>query len=470
MATARAPPLCPDRPPARKTGGTLLWVKHTFLPTSIRGQVTLFTVNRIVHGFAWASFLLANFGVFGPVAGQAAQGPPRLSATGSGCWGGVCLPAPSASSAGGSLSAGHPAVARVVVTTGLGRSFGTGTVVAQTGDRAWVLSCAHLFEGRVTGIQVAFPTRGVYAGQLTAIDRTWDLALVMLPAVKAEPVPLATEAPQAGQWLTACGYGPDGRWQCVRGQVRGYVATAQTGSFETLSLNGAARPGDSGGPIFDQSGQLVGVIWGSDGRMIVATYCGRIRAFLNRVLGPLLERPAPSEDPPLGPSLPAPSPKTPEAAEGTSCAPEDLRRELDGLAKRLDRVEVELGLRAGSSGQSKLSDRLLRLEEAAAALPALRQKVAEAEHLLGSDNLRAVIRDVALGLLAEHAPSALERWLPQLLQALGWTGPPSLALVLVGRWLGRLVAQRAATMQRKLRSRSAQAPAAAPAPSDRQGT
>lgn len=375
---------------------------------------------------------------------------------GEGCSGGRCVP-------GGDreqLAAAHPAVARVIVSAGATCAYGTGTLIAQTADRAWLLSCAHLFDGLSCRVQVLFPHRQVYTGRLAGIDRTWDLALVELPPVAVEPVRLAPEAPQAGQWLTACGYGPDGQFRCVRGQLRGYVATERTGRFETLSLSGAARQGDSGGPVFNEAGQLVGVIWGSDGRMIVATSCGRIREFLRRLLPWWEPKPGLEEHWPV--PQPVPADGSP-GAPGGSLAPgsDELRRQVASLAERLDRVEAELGLVPARGSAGKLSERLLRLEEAAAVLPALRQKVAEAEAALGSQNLRAVVRDVALGLLAEQAPSAVDRWLPRLLEALGWTGPPSLAVLLAARWLGRILARRADLARRKLR---AQVAAAQPPP------
>lgn len=346
------------------------------------------------------------------------------------------------------------AVARVVVGQWT-RSFGTGTLVAVEEGRSLVVTCAHLFEPTpgASGPQIGvlFPDGQTFRGRLVAFDSTWDLALVELPPVGIAPIPVAERLPAVGQWLVSGGYGPDGQFVYNRGQLRGYVATSRTPTAEMLSLTGAARKGDSGGPVLDASGQLVGVLWGSDGQMVVASSCLRVRELLRRILGRGEQWPVPagSQPPTLAPlpdSTPPPTPTVP---------PGSFQSQLAALADRVAKLERELGLAPPADGPptTKLSDRLARLEEAAAVLPTLRQKVAEAEAAVGPGNLRAVVRDVALGLLAEQAPSLVDRLLPRLVEALGWTTPPSLAVVIAVRLIARLLARRAATLRKQLRRR-----------------
>jgi hypothetical protein len=52
-----------------------------------------------------------------------------------------------------------------------------------------------------------------------------------------------------------------------------------------IELNVGARQGDSGGPIFDQQGELAGVLFGSGRGTTVGAYSGRIGEFLV-TLGP----------------------------------------------------------------------------------------------------------------------------------------------------------------------------------------
>lgn len=383
--------------------------------------------------------------------------PPAIYSTTGGCPAGSCnLGQRLGIAAGGSSPPSnpkpHPAVARIVVTSGATRSYGTGTLIACDSAHAWILTCAHLFSSRVESITVCFPDGRQLSGQLVGIDRTWDLALVRLPPVELTPVPVAEKPPEAGQRLTLCGYGPDGLYRCSSGSLRGYVAIRSGGTFETLSITGAVRQGDSGGPVFDPSGALVGVIWGCDGQTVVATFCGRIRHFLRNLL------PSWEPSPPVSPSpapLPAPSPHLPpETPESSS-----LARQLQELDRRIGRVEEELGLSQppGATPSLKLSDRLSQLEAATQSLPALRQKVADAERALGPENLRAIVRDVALGVVADNAPQLLPQVLSRLAEALGWSTPPSIALVLAARFVGRILAQRARRRQITLRQKAAPA-------------
>ncbi len=383
--------------------------------------------------------------------------PHGIYPTTAGCLGGSCMlgqrsPIGASGSSPPSNPKPHPAVARIVVLSGFTRSYGTGTLIASDTTHSWVLTCAHLFSSRVESITVCFPDGRQLSGELVGIDRTWDLALVRLPPVELTPVPLAEKAPQAGQWLTLCGYGPDGLYRCSHGSLRGYVAIRSGGTFETLSITGAVRQGDSGGPVFDPSGALVGVIWGCDGQTVVATFCGRIRQFLRNLLPSWEPSPPPS---PLPAPLPQPSPALPpETPESSS-----LARQLEELDRRIGRVEEELGLSqtAGTRPSLKLSDRLSQLEAAAQSLPALRQKVADAERALGPENLRAIVRDVALGVVADNAPQLLPQLLSRLAEALGWSTPPSIALVLAARFVGRILAHRARRRQITLRQKAAPA-------------
>ena len=123
----------------------------------------------------------------------------------------------------------------------------------------------HLFRDGAGEISVAFAGGKTFGANLVAIDRQWDLAALEIAPPAAPPVDIATDAPRPGDWLESCGFGPDGRWRCNRGQARGYVQAAGTTGPETLELGGSARQGDSGGPVFNDRGQLAAVLWGTDG-------------------------------------------------------------------------------------------------------------------------------------------------------------------------------------------------------------
>jgi hypothetical protein len=57
--------------------------------------------------------------------------------------------------------------------------------------------------------------------------------------------------------------------------------------------------------------------------------------------------------------------------------------------------------------------------------------------------------------VADNAPQLLPQVLSRLAEALGWSTPPSIALVLAARFLGRILALRARKKQITLRRKAA---------------
>ena len=113
-----------------------------------------------------------------------------------------------------------------------------------------------------------------------------------------------SEAAPAGT-LTACGFGPNGQFRGIRGNITGQ-ATAVGTQFPSLTIQGAVRPGDSGGGVLNAAGQLVGIVWGRRDGVTYAT-CGQpVREFLKRILG----RESLAKQPPIAnsPQSPAPNP------------------------------------------------------------------------------------------------------------------------------------------------------------------
>jgi hypothetical protein len=218
---------------------------------------------------------------------------------------------------------------------------GTGTLVDVDGGRGLVLTCAHLFRDGVGSITVTFPGGSSYAAALLRIDTSADLAALAIGAPALEPVELSSDFPRRGDPLVSCGYGSDGRLCCNRGRVLGYVTTVGSHGRETLELSGAARMGDSGGPVLDRGGRLVAVLFGTDGRVVDGTFCGRIRRFLEGLSPRFCNRP-----PPAPPAAPLPRPVEPneplvDVAPPPSVAPQSPRQQ-DGAQP--PNVELPPGL------------------------------------------------------------------------------------------------------------------------------
>jgi hypothetical protein len=50
--------------------------------------------------------------------------------------------------------------------------------------------------------------------------------------------------------------------------------------MDHIVISTPARQGDSGGPVFNEAGEVAGILWGSEGRNTYATHAGRIQQWL----------------------------------------------------------------------------------------------------------------------------------------------------------------------------------------------
>jgi hypothetical protein len=230
---------------------------------------------------------------------------------------------------------------------------GSGTLVdvAAGGERGLVLTCAHLWSEGAGQAMVTFADGRTHGARLAAIDREADLAAVEIanPRVAAAIVSPLASSPV----LSACGFGPTGAFRCVRGRVLGLVENAGQTSAK---IEGAVRSGDSGGGVFDDSGRLVGVVWGECDGVTYASTGAPLRKFLSRVLGRTLdEAPAAPVDSPLAicpdgqcplTAPPVSREATPRRGAADACGDDcdceeryrELARTVDGLVSRPSRA------------------------------------------------------------------------------------------------------------------------------------
>jgi len=202
-----------------------------------------------------------------------AQAPPRHA-----------LPRPSTDEASVSgLSTPHPAVVRVVVPQRDGTSYGSGTLVDVQGQYGLVITNWHVVSEAAAPPFVLFPDGFRSSATIVKTDRDWDLAALAIWKPNSEPVPLSADPPRPGDWLAIAGYGP-GPYRAAAGRCTQYVAPGMQLPMDMVELSAAARQGDSGGPIFNQRGELAGVLFGAGHGHTAGSYSGRVEKFLASVV------------------------------------------------------------------------------------------------------------------------------------------------------------------------------------------
>lgn len=165
-------------------------------------------------------------------------------------------------------------VARVLVEDKSDKmSGGTGTLIRSD----LIVTNWHVVKDRVGIVRVVFPDWTVYKAKVIKVDRLWDLAALQIESILLPPIELG-EKPKLGDVVTVSGYG-SGWYETDRGKVIGFYQPAQNAAGDLIQIDASVRNGDSGGPILDNDGKLVGILFGiSDGTY--GTNIERVRKFL----------------------------------------------------------------------------------------------------------------------------------------------------------------------------------------------
>jgi serine protease Do len=127
--------------------------------------------------------------------------------------------------------------------------------------------------------EVIFPDGFRSPAKPLKVDADWDLAALVIWRPRVAPVKIAASAPQPGDQLTICGYG-SGRYRAISGRCTQYYAPKMNLPQHMVELDVEARQGDSGGPIFNEHGELAGVLFGAGSGTTLGSFGGRVGWFL----------------------------------------------------------------------------------------------------------------------------------------------------------------------------------------------
>jgi S1-C subfamily serine protease len=193
-----------------------------------------------------------------------------------------------------------PAVCRVAVhsvkPTGEKEfGLGTGTLIGQE----YVLTAKHNIGG-AQSVSVHFPATGERSNATVshAGQPGFDIAVLRLaePPRRVAPMSVARSVPQAGESVTLVGFGgvPRKGFRALRVSIkannwRGNPIGNDKIVWGDMESSGASSQGDSGGPVVNSNGELVGVISGSRENIsvfVTGTQTFPLRRMLSKILPP----------------------------------------------------------------------------------------------------------------------------------------------------------------------------------------
>src|SRR5438094_3873892 len=137
------------------------------------------------------------------------------------------------------------------------QGMGSGVIVDANGV---ILTNAHLVEG-ADEVRVRLADRREFKGKIAGLDHTTDIAVVKIEAKGLSTVKLGDASKiRVGEWVVAIGspFGFDNT--VTAGIISGTSRSLPEGSYVPfIQTDAAVNPGNSGGPLFNMRGEVIGI-------------------------------------------------------------------------------------------------------------------------------------------------------------------------------------------------------------------
>lgn len=141
---------------------------------------------------------------------------------------------------------------------------GSGFVVAP--ER--VMTNAHVVAG--TNQVVVDTANGPLAAKVVLFDPAVDVAVLTVPGLDATPLPFVTQPASSGDDALVLGYPGGGPFTASAARIRETLDLSGPDIYrsrdvtrEVYTLRGTVRQGNSGGPLVDPQGRVLGVVFGA---------------------------------------------------------------------------------------------------------------------------------------------------------------------------------------------------------------
>lgn len=146
---------------------------------------------------------------------------------------------------------------RNIPCNGVGLGVGTGFLL----DDHTLVTNRHVVEGFGTLELETWDGRRL-SPNVVAVGNSADLSIVQIDSGVGEAIEMAPEDPPADTEVQAVGYALGGPQRVTQGEVVDYVENPNLGtSGPIMRVDISIKPGNSGGPLIDPSGQVVGVVY-----------------------------------------------------------------------------------------------------------------------------------------------------------------------------------------------------------------